>query len=996
MTPQQLSRLSALLDDALDLDAAAREAWLQRLGADDAALAAQVRELLLRHATTGQASPLDASPVQALMSDGDGTGGALGAGDRVGPYRLLRELGAGGMGEVWLAERADGAFQRQVALKLPTLGLRRSVLVQRFARERDILAALEHPHIARLYDAGADADGQPYLAMEFVEGQPIDVFCRERALDTSARVALLVQVARAVAYAHSRLVIHRDLKPGNILVTGDGQVRLLDFGIAKLVAPETNAATGTELTRLGGGAMTLSYAAPEQVAEQPPGTVTDVWALGVVLYELLAGQRPFVGLRHEVETAILQRDPQPPAGVPTDLTAVLFKALQKDPLRRYPTADALADDLDRWLAGEAVMAPGAGRGYRLRKFAARYRLAIGASLGVFAVLLLASIVSFRQAQRAEDQAQAAIAVRDFLQGLFLANRSDQDDPLKARQRTAEQLLADATARIQRDLDHAPEARLFLLGTLAEMHRQMDELDLALALNHQRTELALQLHGAGSAAHLKAQLAVADTLAHDGERIALLRDIERHMAADAGIDAGLRVELLLAMATHHATHAEFDQCRPRIERALALLGEERGGRMARARLIEARCLGMRDATAAERALRAGLAMAISSPDPIPREVHVALLRDLAALAADRGEVAQSEALFAAAYERAAPNLGPLGLEWLRTLQRHADTLTERGEIEQALDRLRRARVALGERASSRAWAMARSSLAVTESWALLETGQASDALELAENGLRIRSQAGVEELGALHLMVARASTMLCRFDRSEQALARIEAILDASPDKYRTRLARDWVAETARLAKLQGHAELGLETWRAWRRRAALDAEPRPGSPSEQLLLGEIELQAGHADSAARRAGQALQTLQSSAQATSRHAARAWSLRGRARLALPAERAGAFEDLRRALERWAASGGGLTWPTGVEVRLAATDAVRGDPRSLAERASALQDLSQLPRCALAGPPIAAASQRPIAVSAAGRADGDRQSPGHRRMGAARAAVSPAAP
>ena len=214
----------------------------------------------------------------------------LKAGALVGPYRLLRELGVGGMGSVWLAERADGTLKRQVALKLPRASWARG-LAERMARERDILASLEHPNIARLYDAGTDAQGRPFLALEYVEGQPIDVYCSERALSIRQRLQLLLEVASAVTFAHSRLVVHRDLKPSNILVTADGQVRLLDFGIAKLM--EGDRTQETQLTQMAGRALTLDYASPEQIRGEPIGTASDVYSLGVVAYELLAGAKPY-------------------------------------------------------------------------------------------------------------------------------------------------------------------------------------------------------------------------------------------------------------------------------------------------------------------------------------------------------------------------------------------------------------------------------------------------------------------------------------------------------------------------------------------------------------------------------------------------------------------------------------------------------------------------------------------------------------------------------
>lgn len=309
-TAEELRRLSALLDEALDLPDTERATWLDGLARQDPALAGTLREMLERHADDAEAPVLDTSAASRLLAaEGPDDPHAWHAGQAVGPYRLLSPIGRGGMGEVWLASHGDAGPDRRVALKLPVLATRRGVLLQRFARERDILASLAHPHIARLYDAGVTDDGQPYLALEHVEGQPITRYVDAHRLDTAGRVRLMLQVMQAVQHAHARLVIHRDLKPSNVLVTADGRAMLLDFGIAKLLQGERGEAVETELTREGGRAMTLDYAAPEQLRGDPISTATDVWALGVLGYELVAGHRPFRGSRRgEVEQRVLDAD----------------------------------------------------------------------------------------------------------------------------------------------------------------------------------------------------------------------------------------------------------------------------------------------------------------------------------------------------------------------------------------------------------------------------------------------------------------------------------------------------------------------------------------------------------------------------------------------------------------------------------------------------------------------------------------------------------------
>ena len=289
----QMSLMSQLLEEALGLDEAGRRRWLERATQAHPDLAAALREALLPGAA-------QAAELQALMSlpkldaaDEASASAASGLkpGARVGPYELIRRLGAGGMAEVWLARRADGAFKREVALKLPMLNRLQAGLEARFARERDILASLEHPHIARLYDAGVDPQGLPYLAMEYVQGAPVTDWCDAHRLGIPERLGLILQVLEAVQYAHEKKVIHRDLKPSNILVTESGQVRLLDFGVASLLEGEET--DQPALTSVYGRALTPDYASPELLRGDPIDAHSDVYSLGVLLYELLTGTRPY-------------------------------------------------------------------------------------------------------------------------------------------------------------------------------------------------------------------------------------------------------------------------------------------------------------------------------------------------------------------------------------------------------------------------------------------------------------------------------------------------------------------------------------------------------------------------------------------------------------------------------------------------------------------------------------------------------------------------------
>ena len=432
LTAQQQAELSRLLDEALSLDAAARERWLE-------ALSPAHRHLLpqLRHSLVPERFPVGDDPMTYLRA-ADATAApdsasGLRAGARVGPYELVRLLGAGGMAEVWLARRADGVFRREVALKLPLLARARRELEQRFARERDILANLEHPNIARLYDAGIDPDGLPYLSMEYIQGQPLTAWCDRERLSVRARLELFLQVLGAVQFAHERSVIHRDLKPSNILVTHAGQARLLDFGVAILL--EDPAVSGHEpLTKVYGHAITPVYASPELVRGETVDARSDLYSLGVVLYEVLTGERPYrinAGAgRSVVEQAILAAAvPRPSISLTHescvnraasheqlhrqlkgDLDLIVLKALSKAPEDRYDSAAAFADDLRRHLGGLPVLAQTPRFGYRAGKCLRRHRAAAAASLAAAAVLLVAGVYEFERAHENRMRLSAPPAI----------------------------------------------------------------------------------------------------------------------------------------------------------------------------------------------------------------------------------------------------------------------------------------------------------------------------------------------------------------------------------------------------------------------------------------------------------------------------------------------------------------------------------------------------------------------------------------------------------
>jgi len=510
----------------LDISEADRDAELQALRAARSDLYERVRALLEADARAEAAQGLPGSPSQAWLGahdeltrlherirkvhDADEAQATLAPGARIGRYELQRPLGSGGMGEVWLAQRANQVSGPPVALKLLHAHLARSATRARFVREGLILGELRHDHVARLLDAGLHGDGRPWLALEYIEGERIDVACDSRRLDIAARLRLFLQVCDAVAHAHARLVVHRDLKPSNILVTADGSVKLLDFGIAKLIAEEGGLAV-TEITRLGSRAFTPEYAAPEQITGDAITTATDVHALGALLYLLLAGVRPF-GARpsstSQIELEVLHSEPPLPSNArlsrgtdrtrtqPSmsrteaddvadeiavnrsttrrklrealrgDLDMLVMKALKKAPEQRYESALALADDIRRHLDGRPLRARPDSFAYRTSKFVRRNRLATGAAVTAALMLVVGSIGIAVEAHRADQQRVRAERIRDFVLDIF--NEQDPVHRPVAEQRTPQELVAAAAARLDAQLGGDPSTHAELLDDLGDI------------------------------------------------------------------------------------------------------------------------------------------------------------------------------------------------------------------------------------------------------------------------------------------------------------------------------------------------------------------------------------------------------------------------------------------------------------------------------------------------------------------------------------------------
>lgn len=517
--PGDLRRREALLTELDAIQALAadeRDRRLEALRAEDPGLAATLAALLAADARHGA---LLEEPfgewVLPLLAETEASGPAL-EGRILGAWRLGPLLGAGGMGLVHAAERCDGAFAQSAAVKVLARADIRGELAARFERERGILARLSHPGIARLLDGGITDDGWPWFAMELVHGESLTDHCRARAADLRTRLRLFGEVADAVAHAHRHLVVHRDLKPSNILVGADGRVKLLDFGIAKLLADDE----GVELTLTGPRPFTPRYAAPEQVTGDPITTATDIYALGAVLYELLCGRSPHGGggvPEHELLRAAAEADPESltraargaaagDRGVAValardrllggDLQNIVSRCLAKDPARRYASVDALADDLRRAAAGEPVLARAPARRYLLAKFARRNRTAVVSGLLVLTALLAGLLATTWQARRAGREAARAEQVRTFLLDLFAAA-----DPAAApgREVTARDVLRRGGRELRDGLTTQPELRAELLVTVGGLLRRVGahaDADTVLTAALAQAEA---VHGADAAA-----------------------------------------------------------------------------------------------------------------------------------------------------------------------------------------------------------------------------------------------------------------------------------------------------------------------------------------------------------------------------------------------------------------------------------------------------------------------------------------------------------------
>jgi serine/threonine protein kinase/tetratricopeptide (TPR) repeat protein len=507
--PELWPQFSALLDEGLDLPHSERGPWLASLDAKHAAVVPWLAAALTEGARLSESGFLQA-PVQ-VPDAVESLSSQFVAGEHVGPYQLEKAIGSGGMGEIWLASRSDGSLTRKVALKLPHAYLMEGVQRRRFERERDILAALSHPSIAQLYDAGVADSGHPYLAMEWVDGVSITEHCDQARLSLQGRLDLFLQILDAVGYAHGRLIAHRDLKPGNILVTRDGKVKLLDFGIAKLLTEDAERGA-TQLTRMGTAIATPGYAAPEQLAGEPITAAVDIYAVGVILYELLTGQRPFQDARSAIRAGTAppltssQIDAEHAARVGAssvqqlrralkgDLDAIVATALEALPARRYHTAEAFALDIRHSRDHQPIAARPITPATRALKLVRRHRLGAVLTAALSLAIVGGSAGIAWQGVRAQREAQRATTIKDFLVDVFRASDPRIGSERPRGQITARELLDASSDRIESSFMQQSATEVELLGVAADIYRELDEMKRSSALYAREAQLSRQYFG----------------------------------------------------------------------------------------------------------------------------------------------------------------------------------------------------------------------------------------------------------------------------------------------------------------------------------------------------------------------------------------------------------------------------------------------------------------------------------------------------------------------
>jgi serine/threonine-protein kinase len=762
-------RVEELWDQLIDADAETRAERLREIATEDADLADRLDRLLKASRDSG--GLLD-RPVWEVVPDllsEPPTGDAAESGSTqleegesmVGPYRIVREIGRGGMGAVYLAVRADDQYRKEVAIKLVSADRHNSRRIRRFLRERQILATLEHPHIARLLDGGVTDRGVPYLVMEYVTGRRLDRYCDDERLTVPERLRLFEDVCRAVHYAHTKLVVHRDLKPGNVMVADDGSVKLLDFGIAKLLDPEPDS-SGETMTRAGGRVLTPEYASPEHLQGEPVGTASDVYSLGVLMYELLAGRRPFeeADSLRDLERAVCSETPRRPSqtveedpesdlvarnrsttlarlkrSLSGDVDNIVLSALRKEPERRYSSARSLVDDIERHLTGFPVRARPDTIRYRSRKFVRRHRVVLAAGGLALAALIAGLAGTAWQGRRAAVEAAKANEVSRFVLSLFEAS-----DPGSSRGQdvTVRQVLDRGAERARTELADQPAVQAEMLGVLGDVYRKLSLYEAADELVEEALALRREMYGPDD-------LRVAESLTMLGS--------VRQARGDLGSAEELYAEAYRVRVNH------LGGWDPQVADVLNNLGvvARAAGEFSRADSLHRRALTIREATLG------------------PKHAAVAVsLKNLALVLHSMGRIQEAVPLYRRSLELQIDITGEMHPEVGTTLNSLASALLATGAYAEAEELYRRAlavqRQVLGN--EHRSTASTLNNLARTVS----ANGGPEEAIGMVDEALQIRERL----LGSNHPAVATSLSdrgkLLLELGRLDESRADLERAL----------------------------------------------------------------------------------------------------------------------------------------------------------------------------------------------------------------------------
>lgn len=857
-----------LLDAALELPAEKRDAYLAASGAPAEQLA-RLRRLLALADAPGFLDRRSAPVTRPTTTDDDAPGIGLGAGRRIGPYALVKRLGRGGMGEVWLADRVEGGFAQRVAIKCQlTDG---PAARARFDAEREILAGLAHPGIARLHDGGIVDDAIGYMVMEYVEGDDLLAWCERHALPLGERLRLFLEVCDAVAHAHTHLVVHRDIKPANILVDASGRTRLVDFGIARPLGDGDPAQTAH---------MSPAYAAPEQFGGGAVTTATDVHALGATLFQLLAGRLPWEIDGRPLGQVLLRLQAPPPEpashcmrpGHPVqarqlrgDLDAIVAHALRPEPALRYPDARAMAEDLRRHLARRPVHARRDAFGYAARRFLRRNWLPVGAAAALFAALAAGTLGIAWQARLAQGQAERATAVKEHLLEMFAASdpRIASDAPRGAV--SARALLDASVARIDRDFATRPELRIELLGVTAGIYRELGEQDRYRDLHRRQMALVEQHHGPLHPLAIEGLLRESDdaVLQHDYPRALALVELAGERIARTRLQGSA---LHAAWWLRQAAALEADAAR----------GDERLNALEQAVSLYARiapddhdhvvALGNLAATyweldtpGSQARARDFAERAVATAEALPRrndgELQV-LLANLGQIETALGNVADADAAFERASALAQRTYGEDDRRYWNTVASWAGALHARGDRVRALALFEHVAARLPETPDTEDQDAAALVLARYGA-ALVREGQAIEGLRRllrAQQGYE-RAQRG-QRLPFVHRMLAEAYEEVGRPDDAARQYALLaEALANEAPDSG------------ARVAARERHARFLLSqgddaTAEAWLREIVGEAtEATAAVAMAHAGLARIAIGRGEAAAALQASDRALAVLQ---------------------------------------------------------------------------------------------------------------------------------------